>query len=186
MRRPALLVIDVLNDLFLEPPLSAQRDRLTSGINELASIFRERGHPVIWVRQEFKADLSDAFLDMRRHKQQRTIAGTPGSQLVSELDVRVDDVVVVKKRYSAFFRTTLEETLAARNIDGLVVAGVNTHACVRMTVIDAYQRDMEVIIASDCTSSYDEEHDRVTRRYLKDKIARLLTNPEIAAVVLAG
>lgn len=62
MRRPALLVIDVLNDLFLEPPLSAQRDRLTSGINELASIFRERGHPVIWVRQEFKADLSDAFL----------------------------------------------------------------------------------------------------------------------------
>jgi isochorismate hydrolase len=35
-----------------------------------------------------------------------------------------------------------------------------------MAVIDAYQRDYEVVLALDCTDSYDEEHHRVSLRYL--------------------
>ena len=46
-----------------------------------------------------------------------------------------------KKRYSAFFKTGLDQTLDLLKPVVLVLAGVNTHACVRMTAIDAYQRD---------------------------------------------
>ena len=62
MSKSAFLVIDMLNDFFLEQPLSGRRSGLVSAINEVVRMFREKGQPIIWVRQEFKPDLSDAFL----------------------------------------------------------------------------------------------------------------------------
>jgi isochorismate hydrolase len=61
----------------------------------------------------------------------------------------------------------------------LIVAGINTHACVRTTVIDAYQRDYEVVVAAECIASYDETHHEMSKRYLDGAIARLLPNREI-------
>lgn len=87
--------------------------------------------------------------------------------------------MIIKKRYSAFFATPLDEILTKLQPDVLVIAGVNTHACVRMTVIDAYQRDYETIVASECTASNDEDHHEITRRYLDGGIARFLSNEEI-------
>ena len=53
-----------------------------------------------------------------------------------------------------------------------------------MTAIDAYQRDYEVIVASDCTASYDAEHDEVTRRYLDAGIAHFVSSAEIAQMLV--
>ena len=138
---------------------------------------------MIWIRQEFKPDLSDAFLEMRRHGIQVTIEGTDGCEILPELERRSDDRVVVKKRYSAFFGTVLDELLSDIGPDVLVLAGVNTHACIRTTAIDAYQRDYDVIVASDCIGSHDDEHQRVTLRYMDDRIARLMSNEEIGELL---
>lgn len=176
-----LLVIDLLNDYFRDQtPLAAQRSRLVAAVNSLAAAFRQARQPVIWVRQEFAPDLSDAFLRMRREQVRVTIAGTAGCELLPELDRHASDRVVVKKRYSAFFGTGLDEMLAAIRPRTLVLAGINTHACVRTTAIDAYQRDYEVVVASDCVASYDPEHHEVTKRYLDAGIARFVSGIEIA------
>jgi len=180
MRRTALIVIDMLVDFFEKvPELAAQRERLVGGINLLAHNFREVGQPVIWVRQEFKPDLSDAFLDMRRRQVAVTIAGTEGSQILPELQRDPADHVIVKKRYSAFFRTPLDDLLATLDPTTLVIAGVNTHACIRTTAIDAYQRDFDVAIATECVGSYDAGHHAMTLGYIDGRIARLRTNPEL-------
>ena len=47
--------------------------------------------------------------------------------------------------------------------------------------IDAYQRDLEVILATDCLAGYDEEHARISLRYMDGKIARAMSNSEIEA-----
>ncbi|HEX6731818.1 MAG TPA: isochorismatase family cysteine hydrolase, partial [Pyrinomonadaceae bacterium] len=99
-------------------------------------------------------DLHDAFLEMRKQNLHVTIAGTNGCELLPELDYRQTDTMIVKKRYSAFFGTDLEATLKNISPDLLVIAGINTHACVRTTVIDAYQRDYEVVVATECIASY--------------------------------
>ena len=65
----------------------------------------------------------------------------------------------------------------------LVLAGINTHACVRTTAIDAYQRDYDIIVASDCVASYDAEHHEVTKRYFHAGIARLVPSDEIAKML---
>lgn len=79
-----------------------------------------------------------------------------------ELDVRTSDHIVVKKRYSAFFVTILGDLLVRLGCRQLIVAGINTHACVRTSVIDAYQRDYDLILACDCIASHDKEHDEIT------------------------
>jgi nicotinamidase-related amidase len=182
MIRPLLIVIDMQND-FLDGWPVAARESLLRSTHDLVLLIRSHGFPVIWVRQEFEADLSDAFREMKSRRISITIKGTPGCEIAPQLPVAGHDPVIVKKRYSAFFRTRLEEVLADLRPDALILAGINTHACIRTTAIDAYQRDWPVIIASDCVGSYDEEHHAITVRYLQREIARAMSNQEIRAAL---
>ena len=179
---PALIVIDMVND-FLKTWALDQKQRLLRSTNELVDIARRFGCPVIWVRQEFEPDLRDAFPEMRAKGIHVTIRETEGCQIVSELALAPSDIVIVKKRYSAFFGTTLDETLARIQPDALILAGINTHACIRTTAIDAYQRDWKVILAADCVDSYDREHHEISLQYMKDKLATVMSNEEIRSVL---
>ncbi len=185
MKKPVLLVIDMLND-FLGRWEPQRRKELTGAIDELVGAMREFSLPVLWVRQEFEADLSDAFPEMRARNISVAIKGTPGCRIAPELKCLASDRVIVKKRYSAFFGTGLDAILAELQPDVLILAGINTHACVRTTAIDAYQRDWPVILALDCIDSYDREHHEISLRYMKDKIAGVLGNREIRRALEDG
>jgi nicotinamidase-related amidase len=178
MKRPVLIVIDMLKD-FLDGWDLDRRQRLVRSINELADTIRSQSCPVLWIRQEFEPDLRDAFPEMKSKGIRITIKGTDGCQIVPELLPAPSDVVMVKKRYSAFYKTGLDELLAHLAPDTIILAGINTHACIRTTAIDAYQRDWPVVLASDCIDSYDREHHDVSLRYMKDKIAAVKTNQQI-------
>ena len=177
--KAAVLIIDVLQEFFQEGRLKNHRKKLTKNINELVDFCRTKKLPIIWIRQEFKSDLSDAPVPYRRKNIRITIESTPGSQLLPELNFKEDDTVFVKKRYSAFFGTQLNDFLKKMNIDTIIMAGVNTHACVRTAAIDAYQLDYDVILAKDCVDSYDEEHHKISLKYLDGIISTLLTNKTI-------
>ena len=110
MNAPALIVIDMLND-FLRAWAPSSRQRLVQSTNALVGILRGRSRPIVWVRQEFQPDLRDAFPEMRAKGIRITIQGTEGSQIVSDLAVAPSDPVVIKKRYSAFYGTTLDGIL---------------------------------------------------------------------------
>lgn len=175
---PALMVIDLTND-FLASWETGRRARLIAATNDLVAHFRGKTRPVIWVRQDFKDDLSDAFLEMRDRNVKLNIIGTAGAELDPRLETGEDDVTIVKKRYSPFFGTNLDAVLLEKGIGSLVIAGINTHACVRMAAIDAYQRDMRVILASEAIDSYDEDHARVSLSYMDGKMVRVLENAAI-------
>lgn len=182
MSGSAILVIDLLND-FLDQWDEEERAILISRTNELIDHFRAAELPIIWVRQEFEPDLSDAFLEMREKGIRITIRGTIGAQFCAELHQHDGDHFVIKKRYSAFFQTPLEAILKRLDVGELTLSGINTHACIRMAAIDAYQRDLKVIIASDCVGSYDKRHGEISLRYLDGKIAELKTNQEILSAI---
>ena len=181
---PVFVFVDLLEDFFSKPPLSARRAALSTAVNDLASFARKNGFPVIWVRQEFEPDLSDALLSMRQTGTRVTIRGTGGCDVIKEIERRPGDAEVVKKRYSAFFGTPLAQLLANARCSHLVIGGVNTHACVRATAIDAFQRDYNVILATDSIASYDDEYHRESIRYLAQSIGRPMTNGEIRECLL--
>jgi isochorismate hydrolase len=143
-------------------------------------------HLGIWVRQEFEPDLSDAFPEMRTKGIRITIKGTRGCQIVADLAVASSDTVLIKKRYSAFYQTELDQLLRRLRPDAIILAGINSHACIRVTAIDAYQRDWETIVAADCVDSYDREHHDFSMKYMKDKIAAIMGNQEILTALEAN
>jgi nicotinamidase-related amidase len=182
MTNPALMIIDLTND-FLDAWETDRRAHLIAATNDLVRHFRWTGRPIIWVRQDFREDLSDAFLEMRDRNVRLNIIATAGAELDERLETHDDDITIVKKRYSPFFATRLDAVLAKMDIRSMVITGINTHACVRMAAIDTYQRDMRVILAAQAIDSYDEEHARISLRYMDGKIARVLDNETIRAVI---
>ena len=83
----ALVIIDMLNDFFdRNPRLKKLKKALCKNSNELIRFARQKKVPVIWIRQEFKSDLSDAFLIMRKKKESVTIKGTKGCKVLEELN----------------------------------------------------------------------------------------------------
>jgi nicotinamidase-related amidase len=184
--RPAFIFVDLLEDFFAKPPLSERRASLANAVNDLARYSRESAHPVIWVRQEFEPDLSDAFLSMRDSGTSITVRGTEGCKVIREIDREPTDHEVVKRRYSAFFGTQLATLLISLNRTHVVVGGINTHACVRATAVDAYQRDYHIILAADTIASYDGEYHRESMRYLAQSIGTPMTNAEIKNAVRAA
>ena len=78
-----------------------------------------------------------------------------------------------------FYGTALETLLQELDADPLILAGVNTHACIRTAAIDAYQRDFQVIIVRDCVASKDLTHHEITLDYLDGGVAAVTTLDEL-------
>ena len=173
--KTAVIVIDMVEESFSHPGLLSHRSHLCKSINALLETQRKRGAEIIWVWQEFAPDLSDAFLDMKEEGIFMFIQDTPGVETVSELKRDPNELQVIKKRFSALFGTNLETLLTDRKIERLVLVGVNSHACIRMTAIDAYQRDWKVLIPKECVASYDSEFHRETLRYLAKGSAEIVS-----------
>ncbi len=179
----AIAIVDVQRDFFRDVDMAQDKDRLIEKINELTQMARLSNTPVIWVQQVFKEDLSDAYLGMRRNGVRITVEGDPGSELLPELVVNDSDNHIIKKRYSAFFNTELKELLESKGVKKLIVGGVKTHNCVRMTAVDAYQNDYDVILATDCLANVGDEHDELTIKFLSKHIAAAMTNNEIMPLI---
>jgi maleamate amidohydrolase len=72
-------------------------------------------------------------------------------QILAEIAPQGDDLVIAKRKPSAFFGTALVSHLISRRIDTLIVCGVTTSGCVRATVIDAFSYDYRVVVAEEAT-----------------------------------
>ena len=111
------------------------------------------------------------------------IKNTHGSRILDELVRDDSDIEVIKKRFSMFYGTDLESLLRELDADLLILAGVNTHACIRTAAIDAYQRDFQVIIVRECVASKDLEHHEITLDYLDGGAANVMSLSEIEKVI---
>jgi maleamate amidohydrolase len=66
---------------------------------------------------------------------------------------REREIVVPKRRYSAFFATDLALLLNEQRIDTVVVAGVKANVCIRATCQDAFAHGFRVVLPVEATSS---------------------------------
>ena len=176
---PVLMIIDLQEDFFADGILKDNRSKLVTKTNQLVDYCDVNTIPVIWIRQEYKSDLSDAPSYMKRNRVFKTIENNDGSRLLHELHVSDKHQNILKKRFSAFFGTDLSDLLKKMGIDTVIISGINTMTCVRVTAIDAYQYDFSVILATDCVYAYDlEQHDN-SLKYLQYSVSKAMNNDEI-------
>ena len=94
------------------------------------------------------------------------VAGTPEAEIIPEL-ARYTGEKILKKRYSGFFGTRLEQKLKELKPEKLVICGVLTDICVMHTAADARNRDYEVEIPVDCVASPDEAAHRFALEHME-------------------
>lgn len=88
--------------------------------------------------------------------------GAPGVALLPEIAPGPGERVFVKHRISPFYRTGLDEHLAARRVDDLSIGGIMTNLCVRSAVADAYDRGFAITVITDACASDSAATDRFT------------------------
>ncbi len=150
---PALLIIDMVKDNFMDEkqlPITPLARKIIEPINQTIQQFRSRNWPVIFSTDSFH---SDDFI-FRSRMSPHSLAGTEGADVVEDLDMQDGDSWLPKPRFSAFFKTGLENDLHALGVTLCAVAGIATHFCVLTTAMDALCYDFKAVILEDCSVSY--------------------------------
>ncbi|QHA02519.1 isochorismatase family protein [Streptomyces broussonetiae] len=89
------------------------------------------------------------------------VEGAPGTEIHPEIAPQPGEVVVTKKRASAFSGSDLDVVLRARGIDSLVLTGIATSAVVLYTLCQANDLDFGLTVLSDACLDTDPETHRV-------------------------
>lgn len=110
---------------------------------------RNRGVPVVWIQEVHKPHLQDIGRELDGSESAHCIEGDPGTEIATGLEPLASEFHVKKRRYSAFFGTSLDIILKSYGVDSLVLIGGFTDICVLYTAVDAHQRDFRLAIASD-------------------------------------
>jgi nicotinamidase-related amidase len=152
--KPVILVVDMLKDAFKKKDLPATQEylKILPRIKELLEKGRGLGIPIIFACDSF---LENDFIFKGKHSY--SIRGTEGAEVVEDLRPEKGDQILLKRRFSAFFKTDLDQTLRLLGIDTVAITGINTHVCVYATAMDAVCNDFYAIVLEDCSASRDRE-----------------------------
>lgn len=162
MARSAVVIGDLQVGVTRNYPIAAD---LVPCAAALAAAARQRGDLVVFVHTLFRVNGAD--VSPRNPGVQAVFAmgddyheGSVGVELDPGLGRQPGDVVVTKRRASAFTGTDLDMVLRSSEIESITVAGVATSAMVAATVYDAADQDYNVRVVSDvCADPVKEVHD---------------------------
>ena len=171
--RTALVVIDLqyafMDDAVGHAVCPAARD-IVPAVNRLAAAMRRAGGGVFWVQMTHDEscldDWSVAFEISTPAMREKRIAalteGGLGHRLWPGLDVRPEDEIVRKYRYSGFLPGTsdLPERLRAGGFDTVLITGTVTNVCCESSARDANMLNFRTIMVSDGNAALSQaEHD---------------------------
>jgi nicotinamidase-related amidase len=171
-RCTALIVVDLQNafmDDAVGHAVCPMAREIVPSVNRLASTVRAVGGGVFWIkntcdaRTAFEWSNADAMLTpaSRDRRAGAMSEGSKGQELWPELDVRAEDEVVRKYRFSAFMPGTCElpYRLRARGFDTVLIAGTVTNVCCESSARDAMMTNFKTIMLSDANAAMTaEEH----------------------------
>lgn len=165
----ALIVIDLQRDFLAEDGYFARMGydpaplrKILPNVSSLIAAAREAGCHVIHTRQGYRADLADMteYEHWRRRQSglegtDALLRGTPGFEIVPELDVRDTDIIIDKTANGAFTHTDLEHVLRARGVTHVLLTGCTTEVCVHTTLREASDRNFICCLIEDACASGD-------------------------------
>ncbi len=168
----ALLIID-MQSFFLSPESHAylpSGETIIENLNELVEFYDHHGGKVIYTRtvqeEGDEGVMEEWWRDIIRE----------GPEAEIDERIEVEGSVVVKPRYSSFYRTDLDSIL--EDVENVVIGGVMTDMCCATTARDAFVRDYRVFFLADGTATATEETHVSALKALCHGIAEILTCQE--------
>lgn len=199
-RDAALLVIDAQNymigpltpeDTMVYPSSCGEDGRAAlAACARLIDTAREAGMPVVYTRFSLHRDGRDAGGYQRKRdlldEEGWLITGTHGARIADQVAPAPGELVIDKKKPSAFFGTPLGAHLIDRGVDTVIVVGGSTSNCVRATAVDAASLNYRVVIPAECVFDRFAISHRVTLFDLDRQYADVVRTDDLIALVSAG
>ncbi len=145
----AVLIIDELGDL-TGSPLADKLMPPTLNTARIAEAVRAAHIPVIFANDAHLPGIDRELELWGDHN----LAGDAQSSPSPELRQQPEDFVVEKRRYSAFFQTSLRLLLDELGVSTLILCGFDTNICVQHTAADAYFNNYQLVVVKDATETF--------------------------------
>ena len=171
-RKTALVVVDLQNGFMDEAVAVAYVPtavEIVPNVNRLAAAVRRTGGKVFWIRNTFDqtnvtawSEYFDILTPERRAAALANMApNSRGHQIYPTLEVKPEDEIVNKYRFSAFIQgaSDLPARLRAQGYDTVLITGTVTNVCCESSARDAMMMNFKTVMVSDGNAARtDAEH----------------------------
>jgi len=165
--KEALLVMDMQSSIL---GLLSDTKKLISDTAQVIKIARDKKIPVIYVVVGFRQGMPEISKNNKSFSViKQNMAHVDMKEWMAihpDLSPQEQDIIVVKKRFSAFTGSDLEVLLRGLEVEHLILTGISTSGVVLSTLREAADKDYKLSIIRDCCADGDEEVHRV----LMDKV----------------
>ncbi len=162
MASSALLIMDLQAGIVER--IGDQAEELLATLSGAADAARAAGVPVLFVRVAFRPGAPEASPRNASFAQAASRGldeDAPATRIHPALGPRTGEVVITKRRVSAFTGSDLEVVLRALGVDHLVLAGIATSGVVLSTLRQAADLDFGLTVLADGCADNDPEVHRV-------------------------
>ncbi len=188
----ALVIQDMQNDVIIEggafadsgAPAHAIAQNAVENVRGLADACRGAGVPVIhvWyiVEQGAPGLKQNAPLFQGVREANALVRGSWGAAPADGLEPQDGDHVVEKMRMNGFYETRLDILLRGLGAETLIITGAWTNMSIEHTARHGADAGYQVVVASDGTSTVNDEWQRAALEYAMTNVATVGTCAEIA------
>ncbi|QXV66714.1 cysteine hydrolase [Mucilaginibacter achroorhodeus] len=157
----ALLLMDLQPAILAGMP-NDKLAELLDRVNKAANAARAHQIPVIYVALSFRPGTPEVSSNNQFFDAARSRFDNPDfANIHPDVAPQTGDIIVYKKRFSAFTGSDLDVVLRGLNVKHLVLAGVSTSGVVLSTTREAADKDLQLTILADGCFDADEETHRV-------------------------
>jgi gluconolactonase len=191
----ALVIQDLQNDVIIEggafadsgAPAHATSQNVVENVQKLAAACRAAGVPVIhvWYLVEPGAPglKQNAALFEGVKGANALVRGTWGAAPADGLEPQDGDHIVEKMRMNAFYNTRLDILLRGLGVETLIITGAWTNMSIEHSARHAADAGYRAIVASDGTSTVNDEWQHAALNYAMQNVASVATCAEISAAL---
>jgi gluconolactonase len=191
----AMVIQDLQNDVIIEggafadsgAPAHATSQNVVANVKGLAEACRKAGVPVIhiwYVVEQGAAGLKqNAPLFEGVKAADALVRGSWGAAPAEGLEPQEGDHVVEKMRMNGFYETRLDILLRGLGVETLIITGAWTNMSIEHTARHAADAGYRAVVASDGTSTVNDEWQHAALNYAMQNVASVATCSEIAAAL---
>jgi ureidoacrylate peracid hydrolase len=200
IKRTAVLIIDMQNAFCRKGGMFDLGGRDISlipqtygPIRRVSTVAREKGIKVVYVVHRLTPDLREVgplsrysfrgMVDRPDVRDKLILQGTWGAEIIDELAPRQDEMVIEKRRFSAFVGTELDMMLKTFDIRYLIFTGVATNICVESSLRDASHLQYLPILVSDGVAASPPSRQESTLANVREVFGWVTTSDNIVSAL---
>jgi len=161
----ALLLIDMQREFYCQDK-EAFDQRIIPNLREALRYSRNQRRTIVHVVTRYSADKSDWPEVRKPNDSIWCMENCESSRMIDGFEPMAGEHLIVKKRFSGFYQTNLDEILQKNDVKHLFLAGYSSDVCIRMTAMDAYNIGYGITLLKDCMYS-DREPFEDSLEYLR-------------------